>query len=208
MPGGGSARAVAVATAGLALLILDGCHGGDRPGTGAATIRPAPSPAAVTGSENYQSFDLYDDVCRGVAHPHAPAYAGSGPHPVAYFYDDPRGANNGFEANEPSTPAEPWDALDMRKVQLVVCVTSEDGPAIGSCGPYGGITATLTRGIFFIRLYETRTAKLVAGPIRLEGAPSDECPKYIQYKGHPSTITLDSKLSHDQVSQALRPYAS
>lgn len=203
----GPARAAAVAMAGLALLALYGCHGGNRPGAASTTARPAPTPAVVTGSENYQNFDLYDDVCHGVAHPHASAYTGSGPHPVAYFYDDPRGGNNGFESSQPNTPAAAWDALDMRTVQLVACVTSDNGPAIRSCGPYGGVMATLARGIFLIRLYESRTARLVAGPIRLDGAPTDECPQYVQVNGHPSTLTLDSKLSPDQVRQALRPYA-
>lgn len=207
MPGRGPAHAVTVAMAGLALLALYGCHGGERLGTASTTTGPAPTPAAVTGSEDYQNFELYNDVCHGVAHPHAPAYTGTGPHPVAYFYDDPRGANNGFESSEPDTPAAPWDALDMRKVQLVACVTSDNGPAIRSCGPYGGVTATLARGIFFIRLYESRTARLVAGPIRLEAPPTGECPVALQFKGRPSTLTLDSRLSPDQVRQALRPYA-
>ena len=200
----GPARAVTVAMAGFAVLALFGCQGSGRLGTASTTTRPAPTPAAVTGSENYQNFGLYDDVCHGVAHPHAPAYTGSGPHPVAYFYDDPHGGGYGFESGEPNRP---WDALDMRKVQLVACVTSNDGPAIRSCGPYGGVTATLARGVFFIRLYESRTARLVAGPIRLDGAPTDECPQYLQFSGHPATLTLDSRLTPDQVSQALQPYA-
>lgn len=158
---------------------------------------PGAGPAAVTGSEDYQNFQLYDDVCHGVAHPHAPAYTASGPHPVAYYYDDPHGGGYGYES---SAPNHPWDTLDIRKVQLVVCVTSTDGPAIRSCGQYGGTTATLARGNFFIRLYESRTARPVAGPIRLDGAPSDQCPQYLQLKGRPSTLTLDSRLSPDQVT--------
>jgi hypothetical protein len=204
LSGRGPAHAVAAA---LALLALCGCQGGGQPSSGSTATRPAPAPAAVTGSEDYQNFQLYDDVCHGVAHPHAPAYTGSGPHPVAYFYDDPHGGGYGFESSA-DAPANPWDALDMRAVQLIACVTSDDGPAIRSCGTYGATTATLVRGIFSIRLYEARTARLVAGPIRLEGAPTDQCPQYLQAKGNPSTLTLDSRLSPDQVRQTLQPYAS
>jgi hypothetical protein len=193
---------------GLALLALYGCHGGDRAGAASTPSHSAPTTAAVNESEDYQNFNLYDDVCHGVAHPHAPAYTGSGPHPVSYFYDDPRGGNNGFEASEPDAPDAPWDTLDQRKVQLVVCVTSEDGPAVGSCGPYGGVKATLARGIFYLRLHESRTARLVAGPIRLDAAPTGECPKIVDYKGQPPTLTLDTKLSREQVSRAVEPYVS
>jgi hypothetical protein len=201
----GSAGAAAVAMAGLALLALSGCQGGGRPSPASTATRPAPAPSAVTGSEDYQNFQLYDDVCHGVAHPHAPAYTGSGPHPVAYFFDDPHGGGYGYES---SAPNHPWDTLDLRKVQLVVCVTSTDGPAIRTCGQYGVTKVSLARGIFFIRLYESRTARLVADPIRLDGAPSDQCPQYIAFnKGRPLTLTLDSRLSPDQVSQALQPYA-
>ena len=205
MSGRGPARAVAMA--GIALLAVYGCRGDDQPGTASSSTGSSPTAQAVNESENYQNFELYDDVCRGVAHPHAPAYTGGGPHPVTFFYDDPRGANNGFESSQPNTPPDPWAALDMRTVQLVACVTSEDGTAIRSCGPYGGVPATLARGIYFIRLYESRTARLVAGTIRLEGAPTDECPRRVQYTGQPSSLTLDSKLSPDQVREALRPYA-
>jgi hypothetical protein len=176
--------------------------------SGQRSVPPSIAQPGVTNSDGLQNFNVYDDVCHNVAHPDAPAYAGSGPHPLTYFYEDPNGGHNGFESSDPGASSAPWVALDMTKVQLVACVTSETGARIRDCGTYsGGTKATLARGTFYFRLYEARTARLVAGPIRLDAPDTGECPQYLEVKGHPTDVTIASHLTADHVNEALQPYA-
>lgn len=192
---------------------------------------PASSPAPTTAissappapalPEAYDNSDVsgYRSVCRnapggGVAYPGAAAYAGPGPHPIAFFgYGEARDWNSGLLASDDDGVIDGWYAKTVPDLQLVACVDARIGKQIRDCGGYFGaksIKLRLYRGEYTINIYETTTAKAVATGVHLRGDANATCPAAVTnaVPDKNGLVKRITELSGRQVSKALGKYVT
>lgn len=152
--------------------------------------------------------DAYSGACdgSGTAFTAAPAYAGSGPHPIAVFLGD---ADLSYDSGTEWLPDNP------ASVQLIACITQTDGRSTGKTCDYGGYTFTLggsggyqtkqvtvVNGLFRITVYQARTRQKI-GTAEITGADTSVCPKTIDPH---APDTLNSTFTNAQLQRVLNPY--
>jgi hypothetical protein len=209
---------VAVAAVGIASLV-GACGTDNNTPAGPATTDPVltedfspspdfyPSPSDTTTTSNPPAtFENLADVCGGAPVPGAAAYAGPGPHPVA-FYDVPIQEDllSPFGATIVGEP-DSWSGGPADNVQLVACVATASGPAAKTCD-YGVIPEPMTVnwGEYTITLYRATTAAKVA-VVKIQGA-DDSCPSSIAAPTGSNTPAPEtSNLTADQLTKALGAY--
>ncbi|WP_158299711.1 tetratricopeptide repeat protein [Glycomyces paridis] len=102
----------------------------------------------------------------------APAYSGSGPHPMALF---------GFDRADAFPPS--WFASDITDAVLVVCVGEvEEGADVGSCIYEGGVEVE-----FYTKQYAVAAIEVHTGTVVFEGnvQVGGDCPEILYYFGDP-----------------------
>jgi hypothetical protein len=181
--------------------------------TVSGSIGPSPSAAEPSASPSVDTADLsgYGRVCTGAADPGAAAYGGPGRHPVVFFGVGSEGREDIGSSGSPpefDDTLDPWTPANVTQVQLVACISASNGRVIRDCGEYGPlnpIRVTLVHGLYTITLYEARTARQVAGPIRLSGTEDTRCPVNVTSTGA-ATKTVRDGLSNSQLRRALQQY--
>src|SRR5256885_2284906 len=171
---------------GTALVILVaacGSDGGDpQPApvtTDAITTQASSASTSDTAAIGAPAATFYNllDACAGKPVPGAAAYAGHGPHRVAFYamrtHSDETQA--GCIVGEP----EGWGGGPPYDVQLVACVASVPGPVARTCAYGTPVPETMTMdwGEYTVTLYRARTAAKVA-TVKIQGA-DDSCPTSI-----------------------------
>jgi hypothetical protein len=140
---------------------------------------------------------------KGAAFSAAPAYAGSGPHPIAVFLS---GAPADSVPSALPEPASQWLPGSPAKVQLVGCVQlSSKGPKSGLTCVYNligtGAPVPVFNGRYTITIYDLREHRKIVS-MTVTGV-DHSCPKKI-----PVIDTIFSRLTATQLDKLLDPYVS
>lgn len=171
----------------VAGLVLAGCTGDDGepragagPGASTSTSEtpswspppyspPPPPPVSPTPPDPPTSAelglpdDMYDflEVCRGAKYTGAARYAGAGPHPIQ-FSNATQDAPDGIDDLEaPDSVLSRWEGKDVRKIQLVACVTMTKGGPAARCRYIGEPPVTMFYRNYRVVMREARTGKQV-----------------------------------------------
>lgn len=209
----------------VATLVLAGCTGDDsEPPAGASASRgpsetpswspppysPPPPPPVPATPPDPPVLDLPDDpygfleVCRGTKFSGAARYAGAGPHPIE-FSNATQNAPQGIDDLEaPDAVLARWESKDVRKIQLVACVTMTRGAAARKCGYIGKPAVTLYYRNYRIVMREARTGRQVGRAAAVRGEVV-ECSSLVL--ANPDG-TLDSQFSGISGPQLERVFAS
>jgi hypothetical protein len=203
------------AVAAIAAAVLAGCGGG-ADGAGAATASPTaavttgslppPTPPDPPGGAAGLPTDTYGflAVCRGRTFPGAARYAGAGPHPIEFSNATVEAPDGIVDLDAPAAVLARWETRDVRKVQLVACVTMSKGAPARTCRYAGEPPATLYWRGYRIVLREARTGRQVGPTTRLRGELL-QCAELVM--ANPDG-TLDSQFSGISGRQLERVFAA
>jgi hypothetical protein len=176
-----------------------------RPAAARTSASASPRPTVPVVSQLPASTSDLMKACegKGVAYSAAPAYAGSGPHPIAVFL------SSAPADSVPSAlpgPASRWLPDSTKNVQLIGCVQlSDKGPKSDVTCAYNFLGAPgpvpVFNGRYTITVYDLREHRKIAS---IEATGTDHsCPKKI-----PVIDTLFSGLTAARLNKLLAPYVN